>query len=96
MITPTSSDTLVAVQNDKADAASNDLIDLKFLQAASAHPDRYDLIDIGAHFQPKPFGVAVKKGDSALVDSINKAIAELKSSGEIDRLLNKAVEDVKQ
>ena len=95
VITPTSSDTLVAVANGKADAASNDLIDLSFLQSASDNPDQYELIDIGPHFPPKPFGVAVKQGNSELVERLNEAIAVLKSNGDIDRLLNKAIDEVK-
>ena len=86
----------MAVANDQADAASNDLIDLSFLQSASDHPDQYRLIDIGDHFKPKPFGVAVKQGNSELVTSLNKAITVLKSNGDIDRLLNKAIAEVKQ
>ena len=94
VITPTSSATLDAVANDEADAASNDLIDLSFLRSASNQPDQYELIDIADSFQPKPFGVAVKKGNSALVDRLNEAIDSLKSNGDIDRLLNEAIANV--
>jgi len=94
VVTPTSSDTLQAVANGEADAASNDLIDLTFLRSASDHPDRYELIDIGSNFQPKPFGIAVKKGNQALVDRLNQAIESLKANGDIDRLLKEAIANV--
>lgn len=96
VITPTSSETVAAVAKGEADAASNDLIDLKFLRGAADRPDQYELIDIGADFDPKPFGIAVKKGDRSLVDRLNKAIESLKASGDIDKLLNEAVANVGQ
>ena len=85
--TPLSSGCLDAVAAGEADAASNDLINLMMLQRASGNPDAYSLIDIGAHFDEKPFGVAVKKGRRSLVELLNKAIGTLKANGEIDRLL---------
>lgn len=88
VVTPLSYDCLVAVAKGEADAASNDLVNLEVLQKSSDNPDAYRIIDIGKHFDEKPFGVAVKKGRRSLVDLLNKAIAELKAKGEIDRLLN--------
>jgi len=79
---------LEAVAKGEADAASNDLINLTMLQKASGNPDQYTLIDIGDHFDQKPFGVAVKKGRRSLVDLLNAAITTLKAKGEIERLLN--------
>ena len=96
VILPTSSATIKAVANNEADAASNDLIDLKFLRSASDRPDQYELVDISARFPRKPFGIAVKKGNSALVERLNKAINSLKSSGDIEKLLNEAIANVGQ
>ena len=96
VVTPTSMGTVQAVMNDEADAASNDLIDLMFLQKASQNPDAYELIDIGANFEPKPFGAAVKKGNQELVDRLNAAIESLQANGDIDRLLNEAIATVGQ
>ena len=78
----------------EADAASNDLINLTLLQKGAAHPDQYEIIDIGDKFEPKPFGVAVKKGNQALVDLLNQAIESLKTNREIERLLHEAIANV--
>ena len=94
VITDTSYETVEAVGQGEADAASNDLIDLSFLRSASDHPDQFRLIDIGARFEQKPFGIGVKKGDRALVDRLNKAIEDLKSNGDIERLLDEAIASV--
>lgn len=90
-LTPLSSGNLEAVAKGEADAASNDLINLTMMRAASAHPDRYDIIDIGDRFDEKPFGAAVKKGRRALVERLNEAIAALRADGAIDRLQNAAI-----
>jgi ABC-type amino acid transport substrate-binding protein len=82
---------LEAVAKGEADAASNDLINLTMLQKAAAHPKRYDIIDIGARFDPKPFSVAVKKGRQTLVDRLNQVIEGLKASREIDKLLRENI-----
>jgi putative glutamine transport system substrate-binding protein len=82
---------LEAVAKGEADAASNDLINLTMLQKAAAHRKRYDIIDIGARFDPKPFSVAVKKGRRTLVDRLNQVIEGLKASREIDKLLRENI-----
>lgn len=86
-ITPLGIDNLRAVETGKADAASNDLINLSMMIREAVHPDRYEIIDIGDRFDPKPFGVAVKKGRQSLLDELNPAIESLKTSGKIDRLM---------
>jgi ABC-type amino acid transport substrate-binding protein len=89
-----SADCLEVIAKGEADAASNDLINLTMLQRASDNPDAYRIIDIGDHFDEKPFGVAVKKGRRSLVDLLNTAITTLKAKGEIDRLLNENIASV--
>lgn len=89
--TPLSYGCLEAVAKGQADAASNDMINLMMLQRSSDNPDHYTIIDIGEHFEQKPFGVAVKKGRRSLVDLLNAAITALKEKGEIDRLLNENI-----
>lgn len=91
VVTPLSYGCLEAVEQGKADAASNDLINLTMLQKVAAHPDRLTIIDIGEHFDEKPFGAAVKKGRPALVDALNRAIDSLKAAGQIDRLLEQNI-----
>lgn len=94
VVTDLSAGNLEAVARGEADAASNDLINLTLLQKGAAHPDKYEIIDIGDKFEPKPFGIAVKKGDHALVDLLNQAIEILKTNKEIERLLHEAIANV--
>ncbi|MEZ5785726.1 MAG: transporter substrate-binding domain-containing protein [Xanthobacteraceae bacterium] len=90
--TPLSADCLKVIAAGEADAASNDFINLTMLQRASGNPDAYRIIDIGNHFDEKPFGVAVKKGRRSLVDLLNDAITTLKANGEIEKLLKENIE----
>ncbi|MEB3264862.1 MAG: transporter substrate-binding domain-containing protein [Synechococcus sp.] len=89
--TPLSADNREAVVRGDADAASNDLINLTCLNTAAPDADAYEIIDIGEHFEPKPFGIAVKKGRQELLSRLNRAIEELQAAGEIQRLLEAAM-----
>jgi len=80
-----------ALAKGEADAVSNDLINLTMLQKSSDSPGRFEIIDIHDKFEPKPFGVAVKKGRRSLLDLLNPAIESLKASGEIDRIMNESL-----
>lgn len=91
VITPFSSGNVEAIETGEADAASNDLINLTLLQKASPDPERYRTIDIGAEFDEKPFGIAVRKGRRPLVVALNEAIEDLKAHGVIDRLLDENI-----
>ena len=91
VITPLSAGNLDAIDEGEADAASNDMINLTMLRAGSAHPERYSIIDIGDRFDPKPFGMAVKKGDRTLLGLLNQTIESLKAYGKIDRMLDNAL-----
>jgi len=94
VITTLGSGNVEAVAKGEADAASNDLVDLTFLRSGSEHPDQYELIDIGDKFEPKPFGIAVKKGSPALVGLLNEAIETFQANGAIDRLMDEAIASV--
>jgi ABC-type amino acid transport substrate-binding protein len=89
IVTTLGIDNFHAVENGEADAASNDLIDLSTMLTEADHPGDYEVIDIGDRFDPKPFGVGVKKGGQSLIDRLNAAIEELKTSGEIDALMTR-------
>jgi polar amino acid transport system substrate-binding protein len=91
VITPLSAGNLVAIDKGEADAASNDMINLTMLRAGSADPERYSIIDIGDRFEPKPFGMAVKKGNRTLLGLLNQAIESFKTCGELDRMLDIAL-----
>ncbi|MCJ2139982.1 substrate-binding periplasmic protein [Methylobacterium sp. E-066] len=91
VVTPFSVENLEAVVKDEADAASNDMINLTMLRASLAEPEAYSIIDIGNRFDLKPFGMAVRKGNSALLELLNQVIASLQDNGEIDRMLTKSL-----
>jgi ABC-type amino acid transport substrate-binding protein len=91
VVTPLSAGNLEAVDMDEADAASNDMINLTMLQRAAAHPEQYVIIDIGDRFEPKPFGMAVRKGNHTLVELLNQTIESLKANNRITRLLEDAL-----
>ena len=44
-------------------------------------------------FEPEYYAIAVPKGDTALVDAINKAIEELKADGTFDELVKTYIEE---
>ena len=94
VITALSAGNLEAVAKGEADAASNDLINLTMLQRGADHPDRYELVDIGDKFEPKPFGIAVKKGSGVLIGLLNQAIETLRANDDIDKLLDGAIASV--
>jgi len=91
IITPLNAGCLEAVAKGEADAASNDLINLTLMRKDSDHPDQYAIIDIGDRFDPKPYGIAVKKGNQSLVDLLNKAVESLKANGKIDTMLDENI-----
>lgn len=91
VITPLSAGNLAAIDRGEADAASNDMINLTLLRAGSAQPERYAIIDIGDRFDPKPFAMAVRKGDRALLDLVNQVLEGLKAHGELDRMLDSSL-----
>lgn len=41
---------------------------------------------VGGNFTDEPYGIAVKKGSSDLLKAVNDTLAELKSSGEYDKI----------
>lgn len=44
---------------------------------------------VGGTFTEEPYGIAVKKGNTALVDELNKALQSLKDSGKYDEIYKK-------
>jgi putative glutamine transport system substrate-binding protein len=87
IVTTLGIDNFRAVEKGEADAASDDLIDLSMMLRQADRPDDYEVIDIGDRFDPKLFGVGVKKGRQSLIDRLNPAIEEIKTSGKIDALM---------
>ncbi|PEJ58814.1 amino acid ABC transporter substrate-binding protein [Bacillus sp. AFS002410] len=48
---------------------------------------------VGGTFTQEPYGIAVKKGNKALVEKLNKALASLKASGKYDEIKNKWIKN---
>jgi len=92
IVTPMESGGVEAVVKGEADAASNDNINLERMHKHLAHPEDYEVIDIGDHFDKKPFGIAVKKGNRDLVEFLNAAITKLDASGRIKEFADKSME----
>ncbi|MGE3266562.1 transporter substrate-binding domain-containing protein [Methylocystis sp.] len=94
LVTPLSSGNLEAVDKGEADAASNDMINLTLLRKGASNPNLYEIIDIGDRFDPKPFGMAVKKGNAELLARLNAAIDALQADKRIDEMLASALASV--
>jgi polar amino acid transport system substrate-binding protein len=91
IVTPEEAGGVEAVVKGEADAASNDDINLKRMHKNLANPEAFEVIDIGDHFDPKPFGIAVKKGNQELVKLLNEIIAKLDASGQLAVLEEKSM-----
>jgi ABC-type amino acid transport substrate-binding protein len=72
----------------KVEGVANDTVNLEGLLATMARTEVEQLrsIDVAACFDPKPFGVCVRKGSPLLLAKLNQAIAKLKANGTIDQL----------
>lgn len=90
MVTPLESQGLEAVADGTADAASNDNINLLLMRKHCARPELFEILDIGDHFDPKPFGIAVTKGNRKLVDLLDLAISRFEADGRLRSLLERA------
>ena len=60
----------------------------------SNYPDQIKLSD-GADFgfEAEQYAIAMPKGDTALVEQVNAALAELKSDGTFDKLVEQYIEN---
>lgn len=77
-------DYLLDLENGRLDAAINDL--LNQLEYNKTHPK---VKVVGDPFTKSSLGIAVKKGDSELLDVINSVLKDMKDSGESDKLYKK-------
>lgn len=91
IVTPEEAGGVQAVVAGEADAASNDDVNLHRMLKNLADPDAFEVIDIGDHFDLKPFGIAVRKGNQELVNALNAIVEKLDKSGEITRLENESI-----
>jgi putative glutamine transport system substrate-binding protein len=91
IVTPEEAGGVQAVVKGEADAASNDDVNLHRMHKNLVHPEEFEVIDIGDHFDPKPFGIAVKKGNQKLVKALNTIIEKLDAGGQITKLENESM-----
>ncbi|MEB3242689.1 MAG: transporter substrate-binding domain-containing protein [Cyanobacteriota bacterium] len=70
------------------DGVANDNVNLEGLLATMPKADVAALkkIDVSSSFDPKPFGVCLRKGSPIFLSKLNQAIAKLKANGTIDQL----------
>jgi len=78
------SEAILAVKGGRADAFSQD--DVLILTLAKENPD---LRPAGKPFTPRPYGIAVRKGDLEFIKWVNGQLARMKQDGTYDRLWKK-------
>jgi polar amino acid transport system substrate-binding protein len=76
-----------ALQRDKIAAITTDEHILLGLRAKS--PDKEKYIVTSLQINEEPYGIAFRKGDTRLVEFVNKVLLDLEASGEADKLHNK-------
>lgn len=75
------SEAVLALKTRRADAYAHDDIAIVDI----AHGDD-DLKVVGEDFRPRPFAMAVRKGDTAFLEVVNARIREIKKDGTFDKL----------
>ncbi len=78
------SEAVLAVKGGHADAFSQD--DVLILTLAKENPD---LRPAGKPFTPRPYGIAVRKGETEFIKWVNDQLAKMKKDGTYDRLWKK-------
>lgn len=58
--------------------------DNSILLGMASEDNNYELV--GGTFTDEPYGIAVKKGETELLDALNAALKELKENGEYDKI----------
>ena len=83
------SEAVLAVKGGRADAYLHD--DIVILSLVKENPD---LKAVGTPFMPRPYGIAVRKGDLEFVKWVNDQLARMKKDGTSERLWKKYFADV--
>ena len=78
------SEAVLAVKGGRADAFSQD--DIVILTLAKENPD---MKAVGKPFIPRPYGIAVRKGDLEFIKWVNDQLAKMKRDGTYDKLWKK-------
>lgn len=85
------SEAVLAVTGGRADAYVHD--DIVVLSLAKEHAD---LKAVGKPFVPRPYGIAVRKGDTEFINWVNAELRKMHADGTYDRLWKKYFADVEQ
>jgi ABC-type amino acid transport substrate-binding protein len=83
------SEAVLAVKGGRADAYAHD--DILVLTLAK---ENSDLRAAGKPFIPRPYGIAVRKGDTGFIKWVDGELAKMKKDGTYDRLWKKYFADV--
>jgi ABC-type amino acid transport substrate-binding protein len=83
------SEAVLAVKGGRADAYVHD--DIVILSLVKENPD---LKAVGKPFTPRPYGIAVRKGDTEFIKWVNAELARMRRDGTYDRLWKKYFADV--
>ncbi|MGE5850710.1 MAG: transporter substrate-binding domain-containing protein [Candidatus Methylomirabilota bacterium] len=78
------SEAVLAVKGGRADAFAQD--DILILTLAKENPD---MKAAGKPFTPRPYGIAVRKGDLEFIKWVNGELAKMKRDGTYDKLWKK-------
>ena len=78
------SEAVLAVKGGRADAFAQD--DILILTLAKENPD---MKAVGKPFIPRPYGIAVRKGDLEFLKWVNDQLAKMKRDGTYDKLWKK-------
>jgi len=73
------------MDSGRTDAVTTD--DIILLGYAKTSPDKYKVV--GERFTVEPYGIGLAKGNQELLDAVNAAIREAKSSGEWAKIYEK-------
>ncbi len=83
------SEAVLAVKGGRADAFAQD--DILILTLAK---ENSDMKAVGKPFIPRPYGIAVRKGDLEFIKWVNAELAKMKKDGTYDKLWKKYFADV--
>ena len=88
VVTSRESDGIFMLLAGKVDGVANDNVNIDGLLASLPESDasRMRRIDVASLFDPKPFGICIKKGSPIFLAKLNLAISKLKANGTIARL----------
>ncbi len=78
---------VLALQQGKVQAVTTDEAILAGLLAKMKNAQKYEIPDL--QISDEPYGIAIKKGEAALVSLVNTTLLELEKTGEAEKIFNK-------